>query len=353
MWSGSGGSAISDDNFARLLELKPDVVIETSASKSITEQQAQQLTEAEISYLVIPEPSSLGNVEVAVKTLGEVLGDKSGDGGSNAPVMADKYVSWVESAVNAASAASGSRPSTGDDEETFSNDFYTLYIDGWDDSAYYRLYSEQYTTLEGYGCAVVKNGATTSCKTISSYLSYAGVTNTGSLYGITSKSLYFTPLISAYRTMDITGSMADGMVTAGQKLLEQDNASLGTANFPILLAADRHTANAILSSELWAVYPHINSGDGSFNSDGFLDEDGNLVRTQISGEYEIVVNPCGLACSWISGSCESVLESVWAAWRFYGGLTESEVRDYISDFYSTFYSYELSSNEIDQILEGN
>ena len=75
------------------------------------------------------------------------------------------------------------------------------------------------------------------------------------------------------------------------------------------------------------------------------------MRTQISGEYEIVVNPRGLS-SWSGGSAESILESVWAAWRFFGALSEDQVRGYISDFYSRFYGYSLNDAEIDRILEG-
>jgi hypothetical protein len=82
-----------------------------------------------------------------------------------------------------------------------------------------------------------------------------------------------------------------------------------------------------------------------------LDEEGNLVRTQISGGYEIVVNPRGLS-SWTSGSAESILESVWAAWRFFGAISETDMRGYISDFYAQFYGYTLSGAELDQILEG-
>jgi ABC-type Fe3+-hydroxamate transport system substrate-binding protein len=348
LWK-SSASGIDAESFERLLELKPDVVIETSNGKVVTDAQVQALSDNGIAYLVLPSLTSFSNISTAVTTMGEVLGDKSSEGGKNAPEIAAQYISWSQSVIKKAS--SGASSGSGDDDTTASG-MYTLFIDGWDDSASYKLYNEQYTTLSGTGCAVIKNGATESCRTLSEFLNYAGVINSGSLYGITKKTLYFTPLISAYRTMDVTGTMAEGMVTAGQKLLEQDTTSLGMSDFPIIIAADKHTAQSIAASELWQVYPHINSGDGSFNSDGFLDEEGNLVRTQISGEYEIAVNPVGLS-SWTGGSCESILETVWAAWKFYGTFSESDVRDYISEFYSTFYGYTLSQSELSAILEGN
>ena len=351
LWNG-GGTALSESGFQELLAAAPDVVIETSGSKTVTDSQAARLRESGIAYLVLPEPTSTANMHTIMTTLGTVLGDRSGEGGANAPQKAAEYLSWMDSAAKAVSQATASHAAFTDDESGASvAGTYTLYVDGWDDGAYYRLYSERYTTLSGYGCAVVNNGATTVCKTVSSYLGLANVVNTSSQYGIIPKTLYFTPLISAYRTMEVTGSAADGMVTSGQKLLEQTDGSLGTDNFSILLAADKHTAQAIAESRLWQVYPHINSGDGSFNSDGFLDEEGNLVRTQISGAYEIVVNPRGLS-SWTGGGAESILESVWAAWRFFGALSEEDVRSCISDFYSKFYGYSLSAAEISRILEG-
>jgi ABC-type Fe3+-hydroxamate transport system substrate-binding protein len=352
LWSGDGQVSMSADSFQTLLELAPDVVLETSGSSTLTDSQVQQLEEQGTAYLVLPQPTSPENIATIMTTLGTVLGDRSGQGGTNAPQRAQEYIAWVSQVSTTVSQATASYAGYTDDDTGESvSGTYTLYVDGWDDGAYYRLYNEQYVTLSGYGCAVVNSGATVSCKTLSSYLGLAHVVNTAAQYGISPKSLYFTPLVSAYRTMEVTGSQASGMVSAGQKLLEQSDGSLGTSNFSILLAADRHTAQAIAQSELWQVYPHINSGDGSFNSDGFLDEEGNLVRTQISGAYEIVVNPRGLS-SWTSGSAESILESVWAAWRFFGAISETDMRGYISDFYAQFYGYSLSGAELDQILEG-
>lgn len=352
LWDGSGNVPLSESGFQALLAAAPDVVLETSGSRTVTENQAARLAEEGIAYLVLPEPTSTANIGTIMTTLGTVLGDQSSQGGANAPQRAADYLSWVDNVAKRVSQATASYAAyTDNDSGTSVAGTYTLYVDGWDDSAYYRLYSDTYLTLSGYGCAVVNNGATTSCQAVSNYLGLAHVVNTSAQYGISPKSLYFTPLISAYRTMEVTGSAADGMVTPGQKLLEQSDGSLGTGNFAILLAADSRVAQSIAASELWAVYPHINSGDGSFNSDGFLDEEGNLVRTQISDAYEIVVNPRGLS-TWAGGSAESILESVWAAWRFFGALPEEEMRGYISDFYTRFYGYSLSAPEIDRILEG-
>ena len=345
LWSGSGNAALSADSFQTLLDLRPDVVLEFSGSGTVTDSQAAALREHGIAYLVLPQPTSAANIRTIMTTLGAVLGDRSGEGGANAPQAAADYISWVDRVTGQVSQAVSPYES-----------MYTLYVDGWDDEAYYRLYNETYVTMSGYGCAVVQNGATVSCKTLTSYLGVANVVNTAARYGITPNAQYFTPLISYDRTMEVTGPGANGMFANGQKLLELDTVSLGTAGFPILLAADRHTKQAIEESRdsgsgVWTVYPHINTGDSTFNSDGFLDEEGNLVRTQISGAYEVVVNPSGVS-SWVGGSAESVLESVWAAWRFFGAVSEDDMRACVSDFYSQFYGYTLSDAELDSILEG-
>jgi hypothetical protein len=339
LWSGSGGGPLSPDSFERLLELHPEVVVEESGRGTLTDAQVARLEESGVGYLVLPATTSLDGLCAAAETMGAVLGDQSAEHGANAHARAAQYVAWLKSAALTAAHAVGS------------NSVYTLYLADWDDDARYRLFNENFTTLSGKGGAVVHSAAMDSGKALSSYLALANVMNTASRYGISAKKLYFTPLISAYRRMEISGPRADGMATAGQKLLEQNGSSLGKPDFKILLVANARTAEKIKASALWNVYPHIDSGNGSFNSDGFLDEEGNLVRTQISGQYDIVVNPRGLS-SWTDGGCESVLESVWAAWRFHGALSENDVRRHIREFYSLFYRLDLSAAALDAILEG-
>ena len=217
LWSGSGGSPLSDSDFQLLLEAAPDVVLETSGSGAVTDSQAALLEENGIAYLVLPEPTSTGNIRTIMTALGTVLGDRSGEGGANAPQNAAAYLDWVDSVTQVVSQATAGYAAYTDDETGESvSGTYTLFVNGWDDEAYYRLYSDRYVTLSGYGCAVVYNGATAACKTLSSYLGVANVVNTSAQYGIVPKALYFTPLISAYRTMEVAGSGADGMVTPGQ-----------------------------------------------------------------------------------------------------------------------------------------
>ena len=285
--------------------------------------------------------------------MGQVLGNTSASGGTDAPAIASAYNDWLDGALKRVQDATKAYQEEKDAEGNVSrSSTYTLYIDGWDTGAYYRLFNSQYTTRQGYGCAYVNNSGTESCQGIARFLSYANIVDTASLYGITPKTQYLTPLISDYRTMEVTGSMAYGVYPNGQKLLEYNNISLGTPYFPAIIVPDASVKAAIEANDLWAVYPHINTGNGDFNSDGFLDEDGHIVRTQVSANYEIKVNPRGLVSSWTQGGPEGILESLWAAHSFYGAISQEELAGYVKDLYSNFYGLALSDADVQTILAG-
>ncbi len=361
LWSGSGNAPLSDGNFDRLLALKPDVVVEVSGSATLTDAQVRALEDAEIAYLVLPTQTSLENVNATVTALGTVLGDKSAEGGSNAPQIAADYVAWTTARQAEVAAACAPYKEVKRDEQNRdrSDDIeeksatYTLYIDGWDAEASYRLYNEQYTTLQGTGCAFVKRAGASECQAITAFLSYAQVRNTAGIReGIGAQIQYFTPLNTVLRQMEVTGTMADSRVADGDALLQQSSARLGTDAFPILLVPDASVAEAIRACELWDVYEKRPTGNGGLAAEGLLGEDGSVIATQIAGEYEIVVNPRG-ATSWTDGGCESILVSVWAAWRFFDAIPETQMRETVKEFYSRFYGYSLSERQLDQILEGD
>ncbi|MCD8376385.1 MAG: hypothetical protein LUD69_05530 [Oscillospiraceae bacterium] len=363
LWSGSGIQALSDSEFEQLLALHPDAVVETTGDTTVTDEQVNQLAENGIQYVTLPRPTSLDNLQTIMTTLAEMM-EENYEGTEE---IAEAYISWSDSLYSDVSGKANTlldslneSDEDEDDESAVQSTsstvgIYTLYIDGWDSSAYYELSSNSYVALSGTGCAYIGNRATNTCRTVTSFLSYAGVTNAASSYGVTAKTQYFTPLISQYCAWTITGSAANGYYPEGQQLL-MVGPGLGNEGFTTLIAGDNETKTAIEKDRdsgtgLWSVYGEIKNADGTFRSDGFRDSAGNIVATQISGDYEVVVNPCGVT-NWATGSAESILESAWAAWRLSGVLTESEVRDYISDFYETFYDYTLTSAQIDAILEG-
>ncbi len=78
-----------------------------------------------------------------------------------------------------------------------------------------------------------------------------------------------------------------------------------------------------------------------------------MCYTNMLSYYGVFVNPAGGIGSWMDGSAESVLESVWAASKL-SGYSERKMYDKIEDFYSTFYGLELTDAEVDiYVLAGN
>ncbi len=360
VWSGDGSGGLTSDGLERLLELKPDAVVYTSGSGCISESDADTLIDAGINCLVVPALTSVENIETTVEQIGNLLGQA--EDGDQYKEKAEEYVSWVDDAMSYVSSKTGSDP------------MYTLYISDWDEDAVYTMTSsiDQTVQLSGTGCAIVENFLCDRTVLMTSLLSYAGITNTASKeYNLTAAKLYTTPLRYSYGSLTVSGSKASnsGFNNSNSKYLETSytvslggddtdtvTTSLGLSTFPCVIAANSDVKAGILSSKSqtkgqWALYGHINNADNTFNSDAFLDSAGRLVRTQISGDYDVLVNPSGLR-SWTDGSAESVLEAIWAAYAVRGAISESEVRTYISDFYTEFYGYTPSSSEISSILAG-
>ncbi|MCC8029875.1 MAG: hypothetical protein LIO75_08810 [Lachnospiraceae bacterium] len=361
VWSGDGSAGLSADDLARLIAILPDVVLETSGSTCLSDEDVSALKAAGIDYQVLPALTSLSNIETVVTSLGTILGDRSSEGGSDAPALAAAYVSWADAAVSDAErAVSGSDP------------MYTLYVSGWDADCTVTLSNSGSLEKSWTGCAVVENFSCQRTRLLTDLLSSANVTNTASKqWGTSSAEIlcYETPIRYRYGSCSLSGSKGYDTelhiaylqgtydVDIGDGDTDTVSYSLGLDNFPLVIAANADVKGYIEASKeeeygQWSVYGHINDGTGNFNSDAFLDSNGKFVSTQISGDYEVVVNPDGFR-SWTEGSCESVLETVWAVWQIAGAMSKEEVSGYIKDFYSTFYGYELSSAEIEEILAGS
>lgn len=363
-WRGNGSAGISKENFAKLLKLRPDVCLEVSGSATFSEDQVQSLIDEGIVYLVLPAITDKDSLEKTMTTIGLVLGDKSADNGINAPALAAEYNDWSEKLFTETSDAldktkgtaqsteettSSTTTSTGTASEDDNSQTYTMFIDAWDKNAYYKIANEKYVTMSGYGVAIVRNISTDSCKAVSNFLSYAGVSNaTAAADAVRPRRLYFIPLVSYSRNITVNGNDADEL----SKIRMMDvGGGLGTSTFPALVVSSKEVAQQLQNSKLWYNYGRVYSRDGNFYADGFLDENGIIISTQVSGAYQVYVNPRG-ASSWTNGSCESVLESVWAAGMFHGIYTEQEIKYFISEFYLLFYNYRLSETQLDDILAG-
>ena len=372
LWSGEGDSAISQAGFERLLELSPDVCLDISGWQSFTAEQLEQLAAHGIAYMVLPPLNNSGNIKTSVFLVGELLGDKSGEGGLNAPALASSYISWFDGIV-ASVRSRVERFNYGDLDFDFdkyasrsesilesetADGFYTLYISDWDPTAQYKVYSDTYITLSGQGAAIAPSGYSTS--PMSYYMSLAGVVNTAAAYADQFKlrHWYVNPLQSSTRIIEIGGQAGEFTAESLTSIPAPgggSNVYLGQSEFPAVIVASSAIKSALEEDagnrKLWTDYGAVASADGKLHGYGFADEIGQFVSSDIRGDYDIHVNPNGLG-SWTSGSAEGVLEAVWIARLYYDAFSQSELEQEIADFYSTFYRYRLSAGEMEQILSG-
>ena len=84
------------------------------------EEELQQLEEAGVTYAALPGFTSAEDIEQTVQLLGDLLGDTSGDGGTNAPEIAQAYIDWCDSIESELSGA----------ETTAAT---TVFIEDWDE----------------------------------------------------------------------------------------------------------------------------------------------------------------------------------------------------------------------------
>lgn len=334
LWKESGVTEpLSSADLQRLIDIHPDVCFETSGSATFSNGQIEQLRENGICYVALPAPTGTANLKMIAQIVGEVLGDHTSDGGYDSVGIAQSYRSWTDKTLSAFS---------GDTENT-----YTLYVDGWDEDAYFAI--DQSADCRGNGAAVIHNGRMASCMAVSNFLSRASVTNVTSLGAFTrTETVYFTPIDGTFSSVSVAGSAASRLTPI--KLLSEGN-YLGTERFPTVIAGSGSVKEGIESSVLWKSFGKVTSGNGNFTDYGFLDDYGEIVRSTIAGEYTVVVNPRGVG-DWAGGSVESVLEAVWAGYAITGSRSEEEVRDTISEFYSAFYRYDLSDEQLSAILAG-
>lgn len=336
LWSESGTTApLSNSGLQRLIEIHPDVCFETSGSATLTDAQVKTLQENGIYYVVLPAPSSTTNVKIIAQVVGEVLGDHTDQGGYNSVKIANSYRSWMDELL--------STFVTNEDGAST----YTLYVDNWDEDAYYAI--DQSAACFGYGAAVINNGRMASCLAVSDFLSRAFVTNVTSLgaFGRT-ETIYYTPIDNTYSSVSVAGSTAARLTPI--KLLSLGD-YLGSAQFQTVIAGSASVKKGIESNELWKYFGKATSSNGNFTDYGFLDDTGGIVRSTIAGDYTVLVNPRGVG-DWAAGSVESILETVWASYAITGSRGEDEVRDTISEFYSTFYRFDLSDEQLNAILAG-
>ena len=325
-WSGTGTGQISDADFQELLNSKPDVCLELSGSGSFTSEQVTQLENAGITYAVMPKLDSVENIKKAVTLIGTVLGDKSSDGGTNAPALAKQYCDWADKVVSLAKV-------TNSDKQK-----YSLYISAWDNSASWTMSGDAGISDSGSGVAISAN--TDSVAALNDCLNTVLINNTQS----STQDQYINPLRNGQVLQHVNGSMAaydaPGTYTRTADLAHY----LGEEQFPAIIVANSTIKTNILNDKHWKFYGKNPSGTGTRDY-GYTDANGKFVPSNIHNNYEIYVNPSGIG-NWTTGSVETPLEAAWVSCKLQGQCTLQQVKDLVSEFYQTFYHLDVNTANI-------
>ena len=371
LWSGNGSGPLSDEAFEQLLAARPQVCLIESGSSTFTDAQLGSLSANGIQPVTIPKFNTTRNIEMAVTLIGQILGDKSSDGGQNAISNASSFINWRQGILSKVSSAcsryaynavdyDNDRSTTKVRYLSSNSDkiSYTLYVNDWDNSAAWQIFnSSKGAAMNGNGAAASVSGYSSS--PLSYYMSLAGVCNTAAAYddfGI-QREWYVNSLLKGDYAIEISGIYND--YTAGQqnspyltRILTADNMdyyTLGSPEFQTIIASTQEIRSKLADSPLTSYYEEkVNTGLGWFN--GFM-LSGNAQGSIITGNYTILTNPHG-AAAWDTGSPESALESLWISTVFETGITESELKSEIRSFYLNYYRYELTDEQINAILQG-
>lgn len=340
-WSGNGSEGISAANFSSLLAAKPDVCLELSGSNAFSADQAAQLSQAGIAYVVLPALSSQKDLENAVTLVGQMFGDAGAS-------KAKEYNSWVESTVKNVNGKAAS-------------DMTSLYLTEWDDSAQYSL-DTALTVLgggtSGSGLAIAYSPK--ASQLVSTFMNAAGVENESTR--VTSKHkdsdlVYVTPRFRIFNAI-VSGSKATFYNGAGEyggsrdlfvsrKAGDSDvYTQLGSASYPAVIAADKDVKSKIEGNWFWQYH--------EVEANGYLKENvvvsgANKPSTSIVAPYNIYVNPQGMV-NWADGSVESPLEAYWVASKFAGTYSISDVKQQTSSFYQKFFGCTLSASQLTAIF---
>ncbi len=341
-WSGAGNTPMSTGDFSNLIANKPDVCVSCGGAASFSSGQIASLNKNGIAYVTLPALDSAEHIEKAVSIVGNMIGDRRKEpGGVNAKALARDYASYCSNLMRDVSGAAGSPDGR-----------YTLYVAGWDPAATF--------TIPDYG--ITESGmawtSPPSARPVGEFLRTGGVTDNAETYSMPNTGAYaIIPVnINTEDNVQVTNGLSMLRKTDNNSFVMNSSYYLGQARFKNVIADSGYTKSCIEYSQnsngIWKNFGRVTAdvGGTSVTDYGMLIGD-HIVRTNIRGNYHVLVNPYGVG-SWAEGSPESVLECKWAAWKITGAYSESDVRDEIRNFYSTFYRHDLSDDQITAILNG-
>lgn len=337
LWSGSGNSGMTQNQFAALLALAPDVCFEISGEYTFSETQIQQLDEAGIAYVVLPALTSIDTLKQSVSLIAEILNTNSNTGASSASIAAS-YSAWVDGVV---SDVKGKLECTG------------LYISEWDSSASYVLnHTKGVVDSEGSGLAMAYSPQ--KAQLVSTFMKAAGVVNESTRIMSThrdSEYVYvapmfhqFDPVISGQKAAFYSGAGEYGSafdLFVARMVSDTVYYQLGSAQFPAAIAANEAVKKQLEDNWYWQYH--------ASDANGYVTISGESFYCGVVGEYDIYVNPQGM-CSWAEGSVESPLEAYWISCKFGSHFTLDEVKEKTSRFYQEFFGLSLTEKQLEDIF---
>lgn len=390
-WADDGTDPIDDNCFQTLLNESPDVCFVVGGQRTFDSNQLAALQEAGIGYVPLPELNSVANMKEAVNIVAAVL-ETNETTHEPAKNIARNYSDWVDQILS---------------ESSCESKHATMVISGWDASAVwythldwgqgsetFELYNYQlgndffaqdyrredgYVTLDriAYGAAVGWGHGMKSCTPLSELLQAANVTvaglnisdadmfNVPFVPGTEGKYQYYIGSVIPFLSYasngtesgqigfslsvqnifyDFRSSMSgrEWKCTACVPGLERDKTLtyLGSAGiFDSIIAENPDAKTALERNSLWRYYTSAEWKDitGKYPVGGY--------GTDICGPYTIYVNPYGFS-SWLYGGVDSPLESLWAACKIDGTVSESKLRSEVDSFYMEFFGVVPDYNSI-------
>jgi hypothetical protein len=320
-----------------------------SGDNTFTSSQIQQLEEAGISYMVLPELNSVQNLKDAVTIVAEVL-DENSDSGKDATKIAKKYSNWVDETLSTV------------ESKTSDVALASLYITEWRDDISYQL-TENYESLpseagltNGKGSGVAIAWSPKKDELMTTWMATAGVTNTSTSNGslADTEGSYVMPMahqfsvkFSSSEYTYYTQNMAAGADWfVAQKVSDSSYNLLGSDAFPAIIVANSEIKTAIENNWFWQYWGDLENSAWGF---GYTSEDGTSYYSSIGGDYDIYVSPTGIE-SWADGCVESPLEAYWVACKISGKISESTLKSKVKAFYKEFFDVTLSDSQLEQII---
>lgn len=337
LWSGKGNNGMTEDQFAALLALAPDVCFEISGDHTFRSDQIKQLEDAGIAYVVLPALKNTDTLKQAVSLIAEILGTNYNTGASSASIAA-AYSTWVDDIIS---------------DVKGNLDLTSLYISEWDSSVSYVLsHTKGAIAPNGSGLAIAYSPK--KPQLVSTFMKAAGVVNESTRIMSThrtSEHVYvapmfhqFDPVVSGQKATFYSGAGEYGSafdLFVARMVSDTVYYQLGSTQFPAVIAANEAVKKQLEDNWYWQYHES--------DANGYVTISGESFYCGVVGEYNIYVNPQGM-CSWAEGSLESPLEAYWISCKFGNHFTLEEVKEKTNEFYQQFLGLSLNEKQLETMF---